>query len=111
MNLTVDNLNIGGLDYSTKEGAQESLITVDEAQAQVASYRANLGALQNRFQSTVENLGAQHENISAANSRIRDTDIASATAEAAKNNVLLQASAGVLVQANQIPSLALKMIG
>ncbi len=111
MNLTVDNLNIGGLDYSTKEGAQDSLNVVDEAQAQVASYRANLGALQNRFQSTVENLGAQHENISAANSRIRDTDIASATAEASKNNVLLQASAGVLVQANQIPALALKMIG
>lgn len=111
INSTVDNLNIASLNFSSKEGAQESLMIVDDAQAQVASYRANLGALQNRFQSTVENLGAQHENLSAANSRIRDTDIASASAEAARNNILLQASASVQSQANQIPALALKMIG
>ncbi len=111
LNATTDNLEISDLDFTTKEGAQSSLNVVDNAQAQVAAFRANLGALQNRFQSTVENLGVQHENLSAANSRIRDTDVANATAESARNNVLLQASAAVLVQANQIPSLALKMIG
>jgi flagellin len=111
LNATTDNLEISDLDFTTKEGAQASLNVVDNAQAQVAAFRANLGALQNRFQSTVENLGVQHENLSAANSRIRDTDVANATAESARNNVLLQASAAVLVQANQIPSLALKMIG
>jgi flagellin len=111
LNATTGELGVDGLDFSNKEGAQEALVTVDKAQSMVAGYRANLGALQNRFQSTVENLGVQHENLSAANSRIRDTDIAQATSEAARNNVLLQASASVLSQANQIPSLALKMIG
>ena len=86
-------------------------MTVDTAQSRVAGFRANLGALQNRFQSTVENLGVQHENLSAANARIRDTDIAQASSESARNNILLQASTSVLTQANQIPNLALKMIG
>jgi flagellin len=111
LNSTVGNLGVESLDFTTKGNAQDALTVLDDAQAKLAGYRANLGALQNRFQSTIENLGAQHENLSAANSRIRDTDIASATAEAARNNVLLQASSAVLVQANQIPSLALRMIG
>ncbi len=62
---------------------------VDKAQTQVNGYRANLGALQNRLQSTVDNLGVQHENISAANSRIRDTDIALASSEATRNSVVV----------------------
>lgn len=111
LNATASELGVDGMDFTSKGGAQDALMTVDKAQTQVAGYRANLGALQNRFQSTVENLGVQHENLSAANSRIRDTDIAQATSEAARNNVLLQASSSVLSQANQIPSLALKMIG
>lgn len=111
LDATASTLDVEGLDYSTKDGAKEALEIVDSAQAKVAGYRANVGALQNRFQSTVENLGIQHENLSAANSRIRDTDIAAATAEATRNNILLQASSSVLTQANQIPSLALKMIG
>ncbi len=108
---TTSTLGIEGLDFSSKEGAQDALMVVDEAQSKVAGYRANIGALQNRFASTVENLGTQFENISAANSRIRDTDIASASAEAARNTVLLQASTSVLAQANQTPSLALKLLG
>ena len=111
LNATASELGVDDRDFTSKDGAQSALMIVDKAQAQVAGYRANLGALQNRFQSTVENLGVQHENLSAANSRIRDTDIAQATSEAARNNVLLQASASVLSQANQIPNLALKMIG
>jgi flagellin len=77
----------------------------------VNGYRANLGALQNRLTSTVDNLGVQHENISAANSRIRDTDIAQATADQARNSVLLQANTSVLSQANQMPGAAMKLIG
>lgn len=111
LNSTADELGVSGLDMTSKDAAQDSLVVVDEAQAKLAGFRANLGALQNRFASTIENLGAQHENLSAANSRIRDTDIAAASAEAARNNILLQASASVLTQANQIPGLALKMIG
>lgn len=110
LDATTSTLGIEGLDFSSKEGAQDALMVVDEAQSKVAGYRANIGALQNRFASTVENLGTQFENISAANSRIRDTDIASASAEAARNTVLLQASTSVLAQANQTPSLALKLL-
>ena len=108
---TASALGVDGLDFSSKEGAQDALSSLDEAHNVVAGMRANLGALQNRFQSTIENLGVQHENLSAANSRIRDTDIAQASSEVARNNVLLNASSSVLAQANQVPSLALKLIG
>jgi flagellin len=110
-NATIDELNVGGLDFSQKGGAQEALTTLDDAQARVNGFRANLGALQNRLQSTVDNLGVSYENLAAANSRIRDADIAMSTAEATRNNILLQASTGALAQANQIPQLAMKLIG
>lgn len=111
LNSTASELGIDGMDFSSKDGAQASLSVVDDAQNKLSAFRANLGALQNRFQSTIENLGVQHENLSAANARIRDTDVAAATAESTRNNVLLQASSAVLSQANQIPNLALRMIG
>lgn len=111
LNASVDELGIAGVDFTSKSGAQEALKVVDDAQQMVASFRANVGALQNRYQSTVANLGVQHENLSAANSRIRDADIAVSTAEMSRNQVLLNASTSVLSQANQIPSLALKLIG
>lgn len=111
LNSTIDELGVGGVSFTDKEGAHAALTAVDEAQAKVAGFRANLGAIQNRFQSTVENLGVQHENLSAANSRIRDADIAMATSEMARNSILLNASTSVLTQANQVPQLALKMIG
>jgi flagellin len=104
-------LGIDGLDYKTKEGAQEALSVLDEASIKVNSTRADLGALQNRLQSTVTNIGVQDENLSAANSRIRDTDVAMATADLAKNNVMLQANTATLAQANQSANLALKLIG
>jgi flagellin len=111
LNSTLAELGVTGVDFKQKTGAQEALNTIDDAQSKVAGFRAYLGALQNRFQSTIDNLGVQHENLSAANSRIRDADIASSTAEAARNNIMLQASTSVLAQANQQPALALKMIG
>nr|BFD58410.1 flagellin [Bdellovibrio sp. CKG001]BFD61839.1 flagellin [Bdellovibrio sp. HM001]BFD65666.1 flagellin [Bdellovibrio sp. HAGR004] len=108
---TTSSLGIEGFDFSSKEGAQDALAAVDKAQSQVNGFRASLGALQNRLQSTVDNLGVQHENISAANSRIRDTDVASATAESTRNQVLLQANTSVLAQANAMPNSALRLIG
>jgi len=111
LNSTSSSLGVDGLDYTSKEGAQEALGVLDQALVQVAGYRANLGALQNRFISTTENLGVQHENLSAANSRIRDTDIAQATSEQTHNNILLNASTSVLSQANNFPQVALKLIG
>lgn len=110
-NATMDALSISGMDFSTKEGAQEALNTIDEAQVQANGFRASLGALQNRLMSTVDNLGVSHENLSAANSRIRDTDLASSTAELTRNNILLNASVSTMAQANQNPQLALRLIG
>jgi len=108
---TLDALGLSGLDYTSKEGAQTALGELDKAQTGVNRMRANLGALQNRLVSTVQNLGVFEENMSAANSRIRDTDVANATAEVTRNQVLLQAATSTLAQANAKDQLALKLIG
>jgi len=108
---TLDALGMDGLDYTSKEGAQTALEALDGAQDMVNGMRANLGALQNRLTSTVNNLGVAEENLSAANSRIRDTDVADASAELTKNNIMLQASTSTLAQANQTTAVALKLLG
>jgi flagellin len=108
---TIDALGLEGIDYSTKEGAQEALTKLDDAQTSVSGTRAYLGALQNRLTSTADNLGVTSENLSAANSRIRDTDIAAASSEMVRNNILLQAGTSVLAQANSSNQLALKLLG
>lgn len=110
-NASIANLGIEGFDFSSKAGAQDSLETIDEAQLQVNGFRSSLGAIQNRLQSAIDNLGVQHENLSAANSRIRDVDVAQATAEMTRNNILLNANTSVMQQANSIPQAALKLIG
>ncbi len=108
---TLDSLGLAGIDFSTKEGSQQALEMLDAAQTSISGTRANLGALQNRLTSTVDNLGVAQENLSAANSRIRDTDVASASSEMTRNNILLQAGTATLAQANQTNQLALKLIG
>lgn len=108
---TLDALGLSGIDFSSKEGAQDALGMLDAAQNTVSGTRANLGALQNRLTSTVDNLGVAVENMSAANSRIRDTDVAQASSEMTRNNILLQAGTSTLAQANQSNQLALKLIG
>jgi flagellin len=108
---TIDALGLAGIDFSSKEGAQEALAQLDQAQTSINGTRANLGALQNRLTSTVDNLGVAQENLSAANSRIRDTDVAAASSEMTRNNILLQAGTSTLAQANQSNQLALKLIG
>lgn len=108
---TLDALGLGGVDYTEKEQAQQSLELLDVAQKDVNRMRANLGALQNRLTSTVNNLGVAHENMAAANSRIRDTDVAEASADLTRGNILLQASTATLAQANQKNAIALKLIG
>lgn len=108
---TAASLGLDGFDFSDKVGAQESLEVLDEAQSRVNGFRANLGAIQNRLQATYDNTQTMFENISAANSRIRDTDVAAASSELTRNNILLQASTSTLAQANQIPAQALKLIG
>lgn len=110
-NATADSLGIGGLDFSSQDGAQEALSVIDEAQVKANGYRAGLGALQNRLISTTDNLGVSYENIMAANSRIRDTDLAASSAEMTRNNILLNASVATMSQANQMPQLALRLLG
>lgn len=108
---TLDALALDSLDYTSKEGAQEALANLDKAQVDVNRMRSNLGALQNRLLSTTNNLLIAEENMSAANSRIRDTDVAEASAELTRNNILLQTSTASLAQANQKNGVALSLIG
>jgi len=110
-NATLLALGITADGISTKQGAQQSLKTLDDALVRVNGVRAGLGAIQNRLGSIVNNLAIGDENLNAANSRIRDVDVAGETAELTKNNILVQSSASVLSQANQFPSIALKLIG
>lgn len=107
---TTDALGIDGFDFSEKENAQSALEVLEDAQRNVNGMRANLGAIQNRLVSTTENLGVAIENFNAANSRIRDADVAASSAEAARNNILLQANVGVLAQANSQPGMALRLL-
>lgn len=108
---TLAALNLDSIDYSNQEDAQQALSALDGAQTEVSKIRSNLGALQNRLTSTVDNLAVAEENMSAANSRIRDTDVASASAELTRNNILLQAATSTLAQANQSTGVALSLIG
>lgn len=108
---TLMSLGIASEAIASKVGAQQSLQRLDDALVQVNGVRANLGAVQNRLQSVINNLGISDENLSAAQSRIRDVDVASETAELTKNNILVQSGVSVLSQANQAPNIALKLLG
>lgn len=108
---TTEALGIADFDFSDKHDARKALESLEGAQRTVNGYRATLGAIQNRLVSTTDNLGVAIENFSAANSRIRDADVAQSSSELTRNNILLQASVGVLAQANQQPAAALKLIG
>jgi flagellin len=108
---TIERLGLHAETIANKEGAQLSLAKLDDALVRLNGVRANLGALQNRLQSTSNNLAVTEENFSAANSRIRDVDIASETADLTRNNILSQAGVSVLAQANQSTNAALKLIG
>ncbi len=110
-NSSLEALGIVAEGVSTKEGAQTSLDVVDNAMISVNAMRANFGAMQNRLQSTLNNLSVAHENLSAANSRIRDADIAAESSELTRANILKQAGVSVLSQANAAQQVALKLLG
>jgi len=107
---SIDSLKMGGESVATKQGAQLSLAVIDDALVRVNSIRADLGAMQNRLQSTINNLAISDENLSAANSRIRDTDMAEEVSEMTKYNVLMQSGISVLGQANATNQAALKLL-
>lgn len=106
-----DGAFLKDLDITTFEGAQEAINAIDNALDTVSSQRAELGAIQNRFESTVSNLQITAENLTAANSRIRDADFAAETAELSRTQVLQQAGISILAQANQRPQQVLSLLG
>jgi len=102
--------SIDAVDISTVSGAADAIKAVDGAISQVDSIRGGLGAVQNRFESTIANLQNVSENLSGARSRILDADIAQETSAMTKNNILQQAGVSILAQANQAPQLALSLL-
>ena len=102
--------SVNDVDISTVEGANDAIQIVDGALGQIDSLRGDLGAIQNRFESTIANLQNVSENLSAARSRIMDADIAQETSAMTKANILQQAGVSILAQANQTPQLALQLL-
>ena len=111
LNSGIESLGVSSLAVSSKEGAQDSLSAIDSAIEKVSGQRAVLGSLQNRLTSTSNNLQTYTENLSAANSRIRDVDYAEETAKQARNSIISSAGSSVLAQANMNGQNALKLIG
>jgi len=110
----IDALNNALKTYKadrSRDNASAMITALDDALGSISSCRATLGADQNRLQHTIANLGTTSENLSASNSRIRDVDVAQESSNMAKNQVLEQAGVSVLAQANQLPQLALKLLG
>jgi len=105
---TIDTINISGTDDT---GSQSAIANIDAALKQIDDQRADLGAIQNRFDHTISNLANIEENVSASRSRIQDTDFATETAEMTKNQILQQAGTSILSQANQIPQAAISLLG
>jgi flagellin len=103
-------LNLAGVSVLTESQASATMASITEAISIIDAQRADLGALQNRFQSTIRNLSNISENVSAARSRIRDTDFAVETAELTRWQIIQQASVTVLGQANQRPQAALQLL-
>ncbi len=103
-------VTVGGLDISSQESADKAITTLDAAIKTVSNTRSNLGAVQNRLEHTINNLGATSENLTAAESRIRDTDMAAEMMSFTKNNILMQAAQSMLAQANQQPQGVLQLL-
>jgi flagellin len=108
--LTISSLGISSVNVSTSTNAQSALSNIDSAISAVATARAEYGSLQNRFEATIANLEISSENLTAAESRIRDADIAYETSQFTKNQVLVQTGIAVLAQANTLPQQALALL-
>ncbi|MFC3907588.1 flagellin [Legionella dresdenensis] len=106
-----DAVGVDTIDISTAAGAQSAILRLDSALSAVNSNRAAMGALQNRFDSTISNLANVAESLSAARSRIQDTDFAAETANLTKAQILQQAGTAMLAQANSVPQSVLKLLG
>ena len=105
-----ENITVDSVDISTVDGASSAIDIMDGALARVNGIRAELGAVQNRFESTISNLSTSIENLSAARSRIQDTDFAAETANLTRTQILQQAGVAMLSQANSLPELVLSLL-
>jgi flagellin len=101
---------VSDIDVSTTKGANDALSVIDAALQSINNSRADMGALQNRFTSTISNLQTSSENMSAARSRIQDTDFAAETANMTRNQILQQAGTAMLAQANQLPNSVMSLL-
>lgn len=104
-------LGVNAMDFTSAAGAQTALGVIDTAIATLSTNRANLGASQNRLEVTVSNLRVEEENLTSANSRIRDVDVARESAALTRNQIMSQAGTAMLAQANQLPQSALQLLG
>ena len=118
MTLNIGDMTASGLQQSlaavtiaTGSGASAAIDLIDQAIERVSTQRSLLGAVQNRLEHTINNLGAASENLTAAESRIRDTDMAAEMMAFTKNNILMQAAQSMLAQANQQPQGVLQLLG
>jgi flagellin len=102
---------VGTLDYTDRDTARDHIADIDAAIESVATQRATLGAIGNRFNTVSNTIRTASENLSAANSRIRDVDVAEETSAMSRAQVLMQAGVSVLAQANQMPQMAMKLLG
>ncbi|NMM54303.1 flagellin N-terminal helical domain-containing protein [Paenibacillus aquistagni] len=108
---TKSELNITKLDITSEAGARQAIAVVEAAIDQVSSQRANFGAVQNRLEHTINNLGVNAENLSASESRIRNADMAKEMTDLTRNQILVQAGTAMLAQANSAPQSVLKLLG
>ena len=108
--MSAKSLGIDGIDISTQTGASDAIAKIKTAINTVSSQRGDLGAIQNRLDHTINNLGVQTENMTAAESRIRDTDMAEEMMAYTKNNILVQAAQAMLAQANTVPQGVLQLL-
>ena len=104
-------LGVSGVSISAQSSADSAITTINTALETVSTQRSALGAVQNRLEHTINNLGATSENLTAAESRIRDTDMAKEMMGFTKNNILMQAAQSMLAQANQQPQGVLQLLG
>ncbi|WP_269317772.1 flagellin N-terminal helical domain-containing protein [Exiguobacterium sp. KJ 601] len=109
-NMTATGLSVDGVDISTQAGADTAITTINDAIKNVSSERAKLGATQNRLEHTINNLNVGAENLQAAESRVRDVDMAKEMMNFTKNNILNQAAQAMLAQANQQPQAVLQLL-
>ncbi|MDD6795376.1 MAG: flagellin [Clostridiaceae bacterium] len=109
-NMDAASLTVNALDVTDNAKANESIVKIDTAIEKVSSTRSSLGAVQNRLEHTIANLDNASENLTSAESRIRDVDMAKEMSKFSKNNILQQAAQAMLVQANQTPQQVLQLL-